>query len=435
LRSRDFSVLLAKEWAELLASRAHWLLLLIIGPLVGQSFISAVNLYAEVSGTGGPGALSQGLTPLDGILVPTFGAYDLAVTLLFPFVAIRLVSAEKESGALKLVMQFPVSLGTTLAAKGIVLLAGWFIAWLPGLFAIGLWSLYGGHLYAPEVLNLLIGHLLRLLLSSGVAVAAAAITESAASAAIVTLAFTLGTWALDFVAAGQGGLLQQLAAYTPTAALRYFEQGLFPLNTVAVMLALTVTGFAFAAAWLHTGRPWRIQLVRTFVLVLIAAAVLSGGGSLRQSWDFSENRRNSFPPADEAMLAQLQDPLTVTVYLAAQDPRLVDLERNILGKLSRVVPRMRVAYASTSQTGLFERADDHYGEIWYAMDDRRVMTHSATEPIVLELLYQLANINPPIRQDEKVYPGYPLATYPTGAAVIYYGLWPLLLGLMWWFRR
>ena len=114
---------------------------------------------------------------------------------------------------------------------------GWFIAWLPGLVAIGLWRGYGGHLYAPEVLNLLFGHLLRLLLSSGVAVAAAALTESAASAAIVTLAFTLGTWALEFVATGQGGLLQQIAAYTPTAALRSFEQGLFRLNTTVVTLA------------------------------------------------------------------------------------------------------------------------------------------------------------------------------------------------------
>jgi hypothetical protein len=33
-------------------------------------------------------------------------------------------------------------------------------------------------LYAPEVLNLLVGHLLRLLLSCGVAVAAAALTRA-----------------------------------------------------------------------------------------------------------------------------------------------------------------------------------------------------------------------------------------------------------------
>src|SRR5438105_14035028 len=148
-------VLLAKERDELLASRAYWLLLLIIGPLVGQSFISAVNLYAEVSGTGGPAALSQGLTPLDGILVPTFGAYDLAVTLLFPFVAIRLVSAEKESGALKLALQFPVSLGVAMAAKVLALVAGWAMAWLAGLMAVVMWKSYGGHLFGPETLNLL----------------------------------------------------------------------------------------------------------------------------------------------------------------------------------------------------------------------------------------------------------------------------------------
>ena len=86
--------LLVKESRELMASRAFWLLLLMIGPLVGHGFITAVQLYAEASGIGGgPAALAQGLSPLDGILVPTFGAYDLAVTLLFPFVAIRLISA------------------------------------------------------------------------------------------------------------------------------------------------------------------------------------------------------------------------------------------------------------------------------------------------------------------------------------------------------
>jgi hypothetical protein len=61
---------MAKEWRELLASRSYWLLLLMIGPLVGHGFITAVGLYAEASGSsGGPAALAQGLTPLDGILV------------------------------------------------------------------------------------------------------------------------------------------------------------------------------------------------------------------------------------------------------------------------------------------------------------------------------------------------------------------------------
>jgi ABC-2 type transport system permease protein len=214
LRSlRRLLLLFSKEWRELTVSRAYWLLLLAVGPLVGHSFINAVNLYAEASGVGGrPAALPQGLTPLDGMLAPTFGAYDLAVTLLFPFVAIRLIAAEKESGALKLGLQLPFGVGEMVAAKLLALAAGWLVAWLPGLIAIAMWRAYGGHLYAPETLNLLLGHWLRMLLSAGVAIAAAALAESAASAAIVTLGFTIGTWALDFISAGRGGWPATVAA-------------------------------------------------------------------------------------------------------------------------------------------------------------------------------------------------------------------------------
>src|SRR5881628_947219 len=82
--------LLEKEGRELASSRALLLLLALLSPLVGHAFITAVTTYAEVSGIGGgPAALAQGLSPLDGLVVPTFGAYALAVTLLFPFVAIR----------------------------------------------------------------------------------------------------------------------------------------------------------------------------------------------------------------------------------------------------------------------------------------------------------------------------------------------------------
>src|SRR6185295_7083937 len=144
---------------------------------------------------------------------------------------------EKENGGLKLMLQAPGSIGSALAAKGVVIILGWLIAWSPGLIALALWKLYGGHLYAPEVLNLMGGHLLRVILSAGVAVAAAAICTGAATAAIVTLGFTVGTWALEFIAFGRGGILQKVASYTPTAALRAFEQGQLRLSTVVVLLA------------------------------------------------------------------------------------------------------------------------------------------------------------------------------------------------------
>ena len=61
--------------------------------------------------------LAAGLSPLDGVLVPTFGALYVAVTLLFPFVAIRSLGREKETGALRLLVQLPYRVPTLIAAK------------------------------------------------------------------------------------------------------------------------------------------------------------------------------------------------------------------------------------------------------------------------------------------------------------------------------
>jgi ABC-type transport system involved in multi-copper enzyme maturation permease subunit len=428
--------LFAKEWRELLASKAYWLMLVIIGLLVGQGFITAVNLYAEASGIGGTAAaLAQGLSPLDGVLVPTFGAYDLAATLLFPLVAIRLIAAEKESGAIKILLQFPQNLTTVVAVKVAALFFGWLICWLPAIVALLLWKSYGGHLYAPETLNLLLGHLLRMLTSAGVAIAAAAVAESAASAAIVTLGFTLGTWALDFIAAGRGGWMQTLAAYTPTSALRVFEQGQLRLSAVIVIAVLSFAGFAVAALWLHSGRSLPKRLFGTLAVALAVTLVVALGSMVRTSWDFSEDRRNSFSRADETALKQIHKPLRVTVYLAAEDPRLMDLERSILSKLKRILPQVDVEYAANSRAGLFEGTEGHYGEVWYELGEQKMMTLSTTEPIVLEELYKLAGINAPQHTDEPEYSGYPLAAHPKGAAWIFYGLWPAIVGLAWFFLR
>ena len=436
MRSHSFAQLLAKEWRELFASRSYWLLLLMIGPLVGHGFITAVSFYAEASGSGGgPAALAQGLTPLDGLLVPTFGAYDLAATFLFPFVAIRMISAEKQSGGLKLLLQLPGSLATKVGAKALVLLGAWIVTLLPGLFAIALWKSYGGHLYAPETLNLLLGHFLRAMLSAGIAVAAAALAENAASAAIVTLGFTVGTWALDFIAAGRGGFVQQLAAYTPTATLRFFEHGLLRLNIFVAMLAISAAGFALAGIWLHSGRTWRFRLLGTLTLMLILAFVIVGANGVRASWDASENRRNSFSRADEATLSQIQQPLKITVVLSPEDPRLTDYEQNVLRKLRRVLPRLEVEYSSNSRTGLFEKPEDHYGEIWYEMNGQKIMERSTIEEVVLEQIYKLAAINPPLRSDESTFSGYPLSVRARGASWIFYGLWPLAIIILWWIKN
>jgi hypothetical protein len=318
-----------------------------------------------------------------------------------------------------------------LVAKGVTLLAGWGIAWIPGLCALVLWRLYGGTLHTPETLNLLLGHLLRFVLAAGLAIAAGAIANGAASAAIATLGFTVGTWALEFIAAGRGGLLAKLASYTPTAALRVFEQGQFRLGTVLVTSAIGVAGFVLASIWLHVGRTVRARCLASVGLLLVFSFCVVAASRPRTAWDLSENRRNSFSAADEAALSRIRQPLRVTVFLSPEDPRLMDLDRNILAKLARILPEIEIVHAAHSRAGLFEAPGDHYGEVWYGIAGRKSMTRSTTEQIVLDNLYQLAKVPVPTRAESE-YPGHPLPARPRGAAWLYYTVWPLATFLAGW---
>src|SRR5204862_2871162 len=127
-----FVWLLGKEARELAVSRAWWILLMGMGPLVGMAFISAMRTYAEVSGLNGTSAgVGEALAPLIGVWAPTFSACELAAVFLLPFVAIRLVAGDRQSGALKLELQQGMSPFARMTAKGLVLLVGWMVAMLP----------------------------------------------------------------------------------------------------------------------------------------------------------------------------------------------------------------------------------------------------------------------------------------------------------------
>src|SRR5215467_2783491 len=126
--------LLLKEMWGAVSGRALWTMLLILCPLVGYSFFQAVALYGEASlPARDSAALASGLSPLDGVLVPSFGALYLGVTLLFPFVAIRTLGREKETGTLRLLVQLPYRVPTLIVAKMMAIAVVWLMAMVPAL--------------------------------------------------------------------------------------------------------------------------------------------------------------------------------------------------------------------------------------------------------------------------------------------------------------
>ena len=424
LRRTEVAWLLDKEWRELLSSRAWWVMLVLIGPLVGVSFISAVSTYAELSGLNGTSAgVGQAFSPLIGVWAPTFSACELVAAFLFPFVGIRLVAGDRQSGALKLELQHPMPPLVRIAVKAAVLLAGWVIATAAPVLAVLMWRHYGGSIYPPELGAVIVGHLLNAGLTVALAAATASITEHPSTAAILTLAVTVGTWIINFVAAVHGGIWAQIAEYTPTAMVAEFQHGLIRLDVVLIATVLIATGLMLAAIWIRLGVAVRRRVHESIALAAAAIALMMLGSFAYPSWDVSEARINSFSEPQEEALKGIHGPLAIEAYLAPEDPRRVDLENKAIAKLRRVFPRLQVHYVSRTSTGLFEQTADHYGEIWYEAGGRKVMSRSTTADGVLEAIFSLAGVTPPDETDE-MFGGHPLAVPPRGATALFYGIWP-----------
>jgi ABC-type transport system involved in multi-copper enzyme maturation permease subunit len=425
--------LIAKELREVLNGRTLWTMLLLLCPLVGYSFFQATTLYGEASAAARDApAMASGLSPLDGVLVPTFGAFYVAVTLLFPFVAIRVLGREKETGALRLLVQLPYRTASLIAAKMTAVAIAWLIALIPALSTLVLWQLLGGHLSAPETVNVLGGHLLYGLLVGAIALFSAAISESAATAAIITLAFTIGSWVLDFALAGQPGVLGMISRLSLTQTLRTFEQGLLSAPLLVGMAAAIVGFCALAAIWLPPGVPVRRKLPRSCVCIAAMAALLAMASQIGPSADLAQDRRNSFPAADQRELAKLQERLVITVHLALEDPRFADLRRNVLAKLERVVPRVTIRLAGDGQTVVGSLTDEAYGEVEYSYGGRSAKSRSTSHREVLPILYELAGrpIPTPIAGED--YAGYPLVAEAQVVLPWFFAALPFSIALAWW---
>ena len=428
---RAWTRLLRKEWRELLASRAWWVFLFLMGPLVGVSFISAVRTYAEASGWGGTSAgVGEAFSPLVGIWAPTFSACEIGAAFLLPFVAIRLVSGDRQSGALKLELQHPMSALARMAAKALVLFAGWFITLSAAAMAVALWLSYGGSLYWPELVTVVLGHLLNAGLVIALGVAAASVAENPSTAAILTLAVTVGTWIIGFIAAVHGGVWERAVDYTPTAMVAQFQHGLVRLDVVLIALILIVAGLGLGGIWMRLGVAVRRRVCESMALGAVTVAAIFVCKFARASWDMSENRMNSFSQADERVLQQIRHPLKIEAHLAPEDPRRTDLEHRVFSKLRRTLPEVEIRYVSATSVGLFEQTNPHYGEICYRLGGRSRISRATSQEAVLATIYELAGLQPPGEGSEDIFRGHPLAVPPKGAAVVFYLAWPAVVAAL-----
>lgn len=436
-RLRIAWVLLRYEIRGVFAAKSLWAMLLVLSPLVGYSFIQAVSLFGEASKSALEfPELRRGMTPLDGVLVPTLGSLYLAITLLFPFVAIRVVGQDKQSGAAKLAEQYPVGAGTLLAVKSLAVGVAWCLAMIPALSATAIWAASGGHVHAPELINLLLGHALYAFAVTGIAFFAAAIADSVATAAIVALAFTLGFWVLDFAAgSSQLAWVQAASRLSLTALLRQFEHGLFGLPQVLESIVLGLSLIVAAGLWLPGGRRVSGKISGSLCVAAVAGVLLAVSGQAAGYRDFSEDRRNSFGVADEKALAFMFQRLVITLNLSPDDSRLKDIESNVLSKLRRQVSALDVRFGDAGRVGLFgSSGDDRYGVITYEYAGKKQESRSSDPREILSIIHGLAGVAVPA-EETTPYPGYPLVADVAWSGYWFYLGFPLLTVLFWRLSR
>lgn len=429
--------LFALEFRELVASRSLWIMLLLLCPMVGYGFIQAVNLYSEASRAAAQAPeLARGLSPFDGILVPTFGALYIAITLLFPFVVIRISGVPKQNGAEKLIAQTPYSPGTVMAVKIAIAMLAWACVLIPELLAIAIWKFAGGHVAVCETSNLLLGHFLYGLVIACVALLAGEVADNAATAAIITLAATIGSWVMDFAAAGASSYLKFVSQLSLTAILRSFERGLFSAGMVIGSLVAATVLLLLAILWSLPGIAIQTRSVRSVIVVVASAITLVGISQLNMTWDATEDRRNSFSAGEEAALHSLRSTLQIKVSLAPEDPRYVDFERSVLAKLSRNVPHVRVEFPAASHSRFGGGSDDAYGEVLYEYEGRTAVSRSTSAEEILPVIFSLAGVA--VRNDpsSESYAGFPLVVAHLRASLWFYFVLPVaVFSCFLWSRR
>jgi ABC-2 type transport system permease protein len=434
-----FHCLVRKELRELFLGRALYAMFLVLAALTGASFLQALNLYGEASrAAANAPELARNLSPFDGVMVPTFGATYLVTTLLWPFVVIRQLGGDIQSGAIKLWLQLPARPVSILFSKLLALAAAWLLAVAIPVSAAVIWRGESGHVAGLELLGLVAGHTLYAAVVACLSLAVVAWAGSASVASLLVLAATLGSWTLDFSGAGQARGLGRMASLSLTGILRPWEDGIFWARNLGVCVVVCSGLIAFADAGLWPGRRLRQRLGQAMVTALVSLPLAALAAQLRFSRDLTENRKNSFAPEEEAALSRLDQEIRIDVHLSPEDPRYHDFERSVLSKLRRVAPRIRMRLFATSAGTFGPGEDERYGEIRYHYAGRMDMSRSTSPREVLPILWALSGTEPPLPRPSD-YSGYPLVAPGRVAGPWFFGLLPTIiaLGASWrhWPRR
>jgi hypothetical protein len=251
-------------WRELIASPAFLV-------YAAASWIAIAAAHADQPGE---------------IVVQALRWYTVAAYVVFPFVVIAFVEREKARG------------GTApgrVVGMFVLLSLAWIVGWIPGLAWLGVWRALGGRLYAPDMLAIMLQHLLRGVLAISLAMVAAAVTKKVAAAVLIVLAFALAVWGVDIMGQREGGLLLYAASLAPEGMLRPLEHGRIHTDAIAVFVATAAIHVAIAVVWLQPDKDRGYRWSATALIFIASIIVTSLASELAFTWSLRQPSSLTLP--------------------------------------------------------------------------------------------------------------------------------------------
>ena len=401
-----------RELAIALRGRITWLVAALAALLVGHGFVLALDLYSASSRSALASTLqSREMDPLTGIVRPTLGGLDLAISLLVPLLAARVLSVEKERRTFGALCLLEGSFVRVVSKKLRASFSATALLFLPPIALLLVLRLSGGHVDSIETTCALLGECLHGLLVATVSIAAAAWTRTLAQAATIGLLVSLLSWAIE-AAEGFAALawLGGASAWSIERQLEPFQRGIVSLGS----LAWLVTATAGAVVLAILGARFDIAPTRRVAMAVLTAAttalLLLAAASSRRAYDWSEQRRASLPPAAVDALRRIAQPIALDVFLDRDDSRRRQLEGDVIAKLYLARPDLVVRTPLDDRAIVAEGAHDaDYGNIVIHVGSASKQTRSTSRRELVTLIFEAADRSLP-EWSMPPYPGFPFVT-------------------------
>jgi ABC-2 type transport system permease protein len=240
-----------KELHVAFTTPVAWVTFMVVAFFAAQFFNGALDAYrflalraAQVQ----PG-LAEGLNLTDLVVSRVFGSIGVFIVIAAPFLSMRLVAEEKRARTFELLMTAPVRpreivAGKYLASLVLIALCVAIVALFPAVLSLYGQGAQGGAAVEWQTVGTgLLGLFLLGAMAMAVGLFVSSLTESVIVAALVSLVFLLGLWAVTVFAIGAEGPVEDLVtALSASEHLSGFLAGRIELKSVVYYLSFVVLG-------------------------------------------------------------------------------------------------------------------------------------------------------------------------------------------------